>query len=143
MTITHSYATSLKDRNLTIEVKSIANPVSTKPTDPIQVITEWDPKGTGTYYQIDQNVADVIYRITGMTKLFEASLVRLPMNDVQSGLLTGQPTQLVMSITLRHQLESTSRIIIQFPKSAQATILDTASKTSSCFTLDNAGRHLT
>jgi hypothetical protein len=89
MTITHSYATTLKDRNITIEVKSIANPVSTKPTEPIQIITEWDSKGTGTYYQIDQNVADVNYRITGMTKLFEASLVRLPMNDVQSGLLTG------------------------------------------------------
>jgi hypothetical protein len=82
MTITHSYATTLKDRNITIEVKSIANPVSTKPTDPIQIITEWDPKGTGTYYQIDQNVADVNYRVTGMTKLFEASLVRLPLNDV-------------------------------------------------------------
>jgi hypothetical protein len=53
MTIAHSYATTLKDRNITIEVKSIANPVSTKPTDPIQIITEWDPKGTGTYYQID------------------------------------------------------------------------------------------
>jgi hypothetical protein len=70
-------------------VKSIINPVSTKPTDPIQIISEWDPNGRGTYYQIDQNIADVTYRINGMTKLLDASLTRLPINDVQSGYLTG------------------------------------------------------
>jgi hypothetical protein len=92
ITISHQYATTLVNRNITIEVKSIVNPASTKPTDPIQIFTEWDPKGTGTYYLIDQNIADINYRITGLTKLLEATVTRLPLNDVQSGYLTGQPT---------------------------------------------------
>jgi hypothetical protein len=52
-TITDTSTSSYVGANLTVEFRRIANPGSTKPTDPIKIITEWDVSGTGTYSQID------------------------------------------------------------------------------------------
>lgn len=114
-TITHSYQPTLIGRNVSLDVRTVTNPNSTKPSEPFQIITEWDVKGNGVYYRIDQNIADVTWQATRMTPLLDAEIIRLPINDDNSGYRTGQPTQLQVYIKLRHKLDSISNILVIFP----------------------------
>ncbi len=41
------------------------------------------------YYKIDQNIADVTWQATVMTKLLDSEIIRLPINDDKSGFRTG------------------------------------------------------
>ena len=50
-------------QNLTIEIKRVINPPTTRPTDSFLIKTEWDVLNNGVYYQIDQNLVDVKYKV--------------------------------------------------------------------------------
>lgn len=80
--VTHSLS-SIVGQNLTVEIKRIVNPSSTKPTDPFIVKSEWDVLNDGNYYQIDWNIVDFTYNVTGLTYLLDSSVTRLPMNNRQ------------------------------------------------------------
>lgn len=77
--------------------------------------------------------------MTGTTSLLSASVTRLPLNAPQTGLQTGFPTQLWFQIQLRHQLASTSSVLISFPQAAQVSISPTAQPQSQCYSTDSSG----
>lgn len=85
---------------------------------------------------------DITYSVSILTSLMSAIVTRMPLNNAQSGYKTGMPTQLMVELDLRHALESTSSILLQFPQAAQVTIVPTADAALSCYQTDQTGKQL-
>lgn len=126
LTATHSLATSVAGKEITITFSQITNPSSTKPTESFVIYSQ--EQVSGTYYSIDGVESGFSYAVTTTGAITSTTVTRDTLNTDNDGLKVNRATNFLFSFTVTNEVPSDGVFTFIMPEKSHAKMSTTSTE---------------